>query len=841
MGRLEPGHRGWPTALGLVLAMTACASPTYDPPPDVIHARFDPDAKAIPMPNDAVRDAALGRLDLPNDTPEELARLGEAEQEFYRYLETLDGWSTLMSATVELTAPIDPRSVTADNLQVWRWSGVPVQVDDTRVHVSDDGTRLTIDPPRTGWTRGDRYVAVMRGGALGVAGARGQRVECDAAFYFLRQREALDTPEHEHAFPGDTRAERQANARKLEAIRRDLAPVFEFFEGRGIPRAEVAAMWAFTTTVRTELAMDKASQRMPLPIELMIDPHTGFVHLPEVPWDRPFEVDAKRRLGEYRGFGLSADLLFELTAPVDPATVTAQTVKLYRLDAGGPVPVPADVGVMADRMHVAVAPQGGRLAEATSYAVVVGDGVRDADGAPVVAMPAGHFLKARAAVFEGGASRVPAVPAEDAEKLERARAQLAAALEQLGRDRILAAWPFTTMEVRRPLVDARGAAERLGVSPHPAGVTRQSPTQAILDFPLGVTSLFDVADVYHGTIASPFFLDARTASLRPNGEHEVQQVAFTLTVPDDPAPGPMPVVIFGHGLVTERRFVLAIAGQLAAKGFAAISIDFPYHGTRTYCAKGGPISVIDPTSGEPRSLSPCKSGTTCNDFGKCVDASGNGNHLARWPLIDLPIASGAIFTDVNAIASTKDHFLQALIDLGALDRSLRQGDWAPLLGRPVDTGRIYYSGQSLGGIMGAVFLGTSPDISRAVLNVPGADLIRMFHGSTFFRSHLEGLFTRNGIEKDSFEAARLLAVASWIMDAVDPQHVGPQAGQRELLLQMATLDFIIPNASTQELETVTGAQRRDYLAEHGFITIPAEPAYFFGVRDLARFLNAEAL
>ncbi len=825
----------------IALAITACANPTYDPPPDVIHARFDPDAKAIPMPNDAVRDAARGQLDLPNDTPEDLARLNESEQEFYRYLETLDGWSTLMSATVELTAPIDPRSVTGDNLQVWRWSGVPARVDGARVHVSNDGTTVTIDPPRMGWTRGDRYVAVMRGGALGVAGARGERVECDAAFYFLRQQEPLDTPAHEHAFPGDTRAERQANARKLEAIRQDLAPMFEFFEGRGIPRAEVAAMWAFTTTLATELAMDKASQRMPLPIELMIDPHTGFVHLPEVPWDRPFEAAAKRRLAEYRGFGLSADLLFELTAPADPATVTAQTVRLYRLGASAPELVPADVTVMADRMHVAIAPRAGRLAEATSYAVVVGDGVRDADGAPIAVMPAGHFLTARTAVWGGGASLVPAVPAEDAEKLERARAQLAAALDRLGRDRILAAWPFTTLEVKAPLAEARGAAGRFGVSPHPASVTRQSPTQAILDFPLGVTSLLDVADVYHGTIASPFFLDARTAALRPDGGHEVQQVAFTLTVPDDPKPGPMPVVIFGHGLVTERRFVLAIAGQLAAKGFAAISIDFPYHGTRTYCAKGGPISVINPSTGEPLSLEPCKSGTTCNDLGRCVDASGHGNHLARWPLIDLPIASGAIFTDVNAIASTKDHFLQALIDLGALDRSLREGDWAPLLGRPVDQSRIYYTGQSLGGIMGAIFLGTSPDVARAVLNVPGADLIRMFHGSTFFRSHLDGLFTRNGIEQGSFEAVRLLAVASWIMDAVDPQHLGREAGQRALLLQMATLDFIIPNASTKELETVTGAPRRDYIAEHGFITIPGEPAYYPGARDLAKFLNGEAL
>ena len=86
-----------------------------------------------------------------------------------------------------------------------------------------------------------------------------------------------------------------------------------------------------------------------------------------------------------------------------------------------------------------------------------------------------------------------------------------------------------------------------------------------------------------------------------------------MTVPKNPKPGPMPVVIFGHGLVTERRFVLAVGDALAAKGYAAISIDFPYHGDRTYCATGGPISVVNPLDRPAASLDPCQSGSTCND------------------------------------------------------------------------------------------------------------------------------------------------------------------------------------------------------------------------------------
>src|SRR5437763_6100271 len=103
---------------------TGCSDLALDPPPNVIHARFDPEAGVIPMPTDVLRDKLAGRLDLPNDTPEDLAKLDDAEPEFYSYLETLDGWSSLMSAEVEITAPIDP-SAMGDNLQIWHWGPVP--------------------------------------------------------------------------------------------------------------------------------------------------------------------------------------------------------------------------------------------------------------------------------------------------------------------------------------------------------------------------------------------------------------------------------------------------------------------------------------------------------------------------------------------------------------------------------------------------------------------------------------------------------------------------------------------------------------------------------------------
>src|SRR5262249_49381071 len=125
--RANPGG-GLMRHAALVLVMVGCSDLPLDPNPNIIHARFDPDAGVIPMPSDVLRNAATHRLDLPNDTDAQVAKLNDAEKEFYTYLETLDGWSSLMSATVEMTAPIDPATITDSTIQVYHWGAIPERV-----------------------------------------------------------------------------------------------------------------------------------------------------------------------------------------------------------------------------------------------------------------------------------------------------------------------------------------------------------------------------------------------------------------------------------------------------------------------------------------------------------------------------------------------------------------------------------------------------------------------------------------------------------------------------------------------------------------------------------------
>jgi len=856
----------WPSLGVLLCFVGACDTLELDPKETETHVVFDPTAGKIPLPNDLLRDEGLGHLSFPIATD-----ASPAEADFRRFMNEADAWPTTTPIAAEFSQEIDPKTLTPENIRLYQWiSGKPVAVADLALHIEADNRKVTIDPPIAGWPRGERYVMLLRGGPSGVHDTLGRPVGPDKTFHFLRARVPLDKVINNRAFPGETREARMEIARKLETTRLKLVPFFEGIEAANpaLVREQISALWSFTITSGAELAMDRVSQRVPLPFDLLVNAKTQKVELTPSDADTALEKEAKAQLSELPGFGVSMNFVFELTVAVDPATATPENVKVYKLGEATPreiavaeVRVLPHTGAMscvasgapADCVHVLVKPADKELplAPGASYAVVVRRGLRARGGGAVRPMPIGHFLRSPYPLFENGESRVSALTAENAEKLERVRAKVDPLLTQIGRDDVVSAWSFTTLDAAPGLKATFERPETIGLSPTPSiqkhfainflPSSEIAPFDTLLPDPLigDIVSLVygprirGVKDVYEGTIDSPYFLDRITKKDREDGSYEVDKVRFTLTLPEKPkGGGKIPVVIFGHGLVTDRRFVLTIAGALAKRGFAAVAIDFPFHGERAVCIERSLVAIPNFFPAALRKLSPalkddllqmapCPGGSSCVQ-GKCLTPTGEDKGLARFPVMDLPVAGGAALLDVEDIPHINERFKQALVDLGSLRRSLKSGAWSTQLdGAVLDTDRLYYTGQSLGGIIGAIFVSLHPDVDRAVLNVPGSDMVDLFVDSTMFGPQMEAYFKREQLEEGSYKKERLLNVARWLVDSVDPHSVGHLMAGRSVGMQMDKGDFIIPNHATETLQRVSGLRMKTYPSSlHADLVVP---------------------
>jgi hypothetical protein len=100
--------------------------------------------------------------------------------------------------------------------------------------------------------------------------------------------------------------------------------------------------------------------------------------------------------------------------------------------------------------------------------------------------------------------------------------------------------------------------------------------------------------------------------------------------------------------------------------------------------------------------------------GRGIDQDGNG-------VIDS--TEGVNAAAPRTIISSRDGLRQTTIDLMQLVREIQMGVDVDGDGKvDLDAQRIYYSGQSFGGIYGTIFLGVERDIHAGVPNVPGGSI-----------------------------------------------------------------------------------------------------------------------
>ena len=542
------------------------------------------------------------------------------------------------------------------------------------------------------------------------------------------------------------------------------------------------------------------------------------------------------------GFNVQPRLSVPFNGPIDLSTVSRATI--FLVSSGGHV-----VGInqivwepAANTLHFESDEQ---LAQATTYLLVVTRSVHGGDRAPLDATRFRHDLNF-------GHTKDPEAKAYRKALLDAL--PLAAAGGANPSD-IAAASLFTTQSITAISRKIRG---QLGTV-DPTFLLGTSGERTV--FPLSSVSsitwrrqistaptfstgglflplLGGVGTVAFGSYASPDYETAAkiippvgtaTGTPAPQGTNSVQ---FSLFLPAGARPaGGWPVAIFGHGFTDWKNGAPpVVAGTLGRNGIATLAINVVGHG-------GG---VLGTYTVDRIGLPP----VTLPLGGRGIDQDGNGS---------IDSTEGVNAARPYTLVGNRDGLRQTTIDLMQAVKMLKGG--VDVDGDTVDdlsTSRIYYAGQSFGGIYGTQLHGLEPDIRAAVQNVPGGPIIEIARLSPSFRA-LVGLsllsrtpslynavpnagfsnFHENiplrGLPpviatSDETAIQQLLDRTEWAQQAGNPAAYAPYI-DTPVIFQFARGDQTVPNPTTSAILRACGCADRSTLYRHdlAFAANPALP------------------
>jgi hypothetical protein len=552
------------------------------------------------------------------------------------------------------------------------------------------------------------------------------------------------------------------------------------------------------------------------------------------------------------GFNIQPRISIPFSGPIDVSTVSSQTVFLLGLD-GRRVGINQIVWQPAtNTLHVESDEQ---LKARSPYLLIVTRSVHGADGEPLD----------RTAFWRDVLFGPPADAAANRYRTQLGLALAGAAIAGVKPSQIAGASLFTTQSIAA--ISQKVRAQLRAATPAPPSFTlgtagertvfplpsiaaiqwkRQTSTGnpdtwPVTTLPLPALSLFpgSIGAVAFGSYRSPDYqtpakvipaVGTRTGTPTPQGTSEL---GFTLFLPAGTKPaGGWPVAIFGHGFTDSKNGApWAVASSLARAGIATIAINVVGHG-------GGALGsyTVNRTGGAPPVTLPAA--------GRGIDQNGNGT---------IDSTEGVNAAPPQTIISNRDGLRQTVIDLMQLVRVLEggvdvDGDGASELQQE----RIYYAGQSFGGIYGVPFLGLEPELHAGVPNVPGGPIIDIARLSPSFRplvglnliSRVPSLYnaTPNPPLFTSFNEniplrnlppvvdtvpgasaiQELIDRSEWVQQAGNPAAYAPLVS-RPIILQFARGDQTVPNPTTSAIIRAGDLASRTTLYRHD-LAVQANPA-----------------
>jgi hypothetical protein len=453
------------------------------------------------------------------------------------------------------------------------------------------------------------------------------------------------------------------------------------------------------------------------------------------------------------GFNLQPRLSIPFDGAIDVSTVNSNTVFLLQLPGRGLVEADGDISnphmiginqIVWDPASLTLfAESNDHLDEDSNYLLIVTNGVHDASGNPIAAGSAfAQFIHGDGGVDGKNADRL----------LKDYQAALKHSLDNdvlknigISSGNVAAASIFTTESSTATLRSIREqiksvAAPTVNFNLGSGGAKTVFPVntisgltwnvQALTVGPLIPTSLnaaLGALQVFPGSVgtlafgkfsgthwqnANVFIPQVPTRQSVP--AQGTEDIFFNLFIPSGPRPtNGWPVAIFGHGFTDSKQGApFAVASTLAHNGIASIAINVVGHGF-------GPNSTLTVQQGT--------TSTTFLEGGRGFDQDGNGQ-------ITSAEGSSTFFASAQGTIGSRDALQQTVANLMELVRAIQGGIDADGDGLPdLDANRIYYAGQSFGGIYGTIFLGIEPDVRAGVPNVPGGPIIDIVRLSPSFQ------------------------------------------------------------------------------------------------------------
>jgi hypothetical protein len=366
------------------------------------------------------------------------------------------------------------------------------------------------------------------------------------------------------------------------------------------------------------------------------------------------------------------------------------------------------------------------LAQHTRYALILTNGIHDTDGNPVEATD--DFRDFRETVYGGynqdlldaiHAARRLGVREQDIVAASVFTTQSATAILEKIRDQIHAATPTAA-----DFNFAADGTRTVFALDQVTDITwnQQTTTDGPLNpLPLDLSVLQvvpgAVGQLAFGKYLSPDYevhpgeyIPAVGSSTGTPAVQGMNEIYFNLFLPSGPKPDSgWPVAIFGHGGGQSKNggpqsaAPQAIAAKMAEHGIATIAINVVGPGF-------GPLGTLTVTQQNGATV-------TFPAGGRGIDQ--NGDH-------SITSNEGIEAVAPRRLIRWRDGLRQTVVDLMQLVRVIQVGVDVDGDGTAdLDPARIYYVGQSLGGMYGPQFLAIEPAIGTAVLNVPvGNDIFR---------------------------------------------------------------------------------------------------------------------